>query len=103
MVLGEEMPLHDISNLSHDVLGIKKESPSAAGDDGVGNTCEGGCLVGVRGCSRGWQSRDDSRSSKDGDEVLGEHFDDLKLSLEKIFKCQEIETCTFGEMWLKCL
>lgn len=71
------MPLYYVSDLSDDVLGIKKERPSAAGDDGVGNACKGGCLVGARGCSRGWQSRDGSRSGKDSDEVLGKHFDEV--------------------------
>lgn len=79
MIFRQEVPLDDVSDLSDDVLGIKKERPSTAGDDGVGNTCEGGRLVGARGCGRGWQSRDDSRSGKDSDEVLGEHFDEVIL------------------------
>lgn len=78
VVLGEEVPLDNVPNLRDEVFGIEEEGASATGDDGVGDTSESGCLVRARGCSRGWQRGDGSRRGKDGDQVLGEHFDRVK-------------------------
>lgn len=79
VVLGEEMPLHYVSNLGDDVIGVKDESASAAGDDRVGDTCEGGRLVRGRGCRRRWQSGDNGRRGKGSDETLGEHFYEMNF------------------------
>lgn len=53
VVLGEEMPLNYVSYFSDDIFRVEEEGSSTAGDDRVGDTCEGGCLVGSRGCGCG--------------------------------------------------
>jgi len=77
VVVGEEVPLDNVTDLGDDVVGVEAET-AKAGIDGVGDTGEGDDLVGMvaLGLARGGSSRDSSSEEESGGEGLErEHFD----------------------------
>lgn len=73
VVGGEEVPFDDVTDLSHDVVGVEAETTETC-VDGVGYPSEGDGLVGVGANGLGSRGCKGSRGEERDGEDLGEHF-----------------------------